>query len=71
MDLRLPIGGLFSVFGVILVACGLISDKSIFDKSLGINIDLWWGLVILIFGMLMGGFGLLGTKSTPSEKENL
>jgi len=53
MDLRLPIGGLFSIFGVILTLYGLVSDKSIYAKSLGININLDWGLVMLVFGAIM------------------
>ncbi|MCX6891134.1 MAG: hypothetical protein WCL11_12040 [Verrucomicrobiota bacterium] len=53
-DLRLPIGIMFSVFGVILVVFGAVSDKAIYEAhSLGININLIWGAVLLVFGACM------------------
>ena len=48
-DLRLPIGLLFAVFGVILAADGLIAHRLVLD----INVNLWWGLVMLVFGGVM------------------
>ncbi len=59
MDLRLPIGGLFGIFGAILTIYGLVSNKAIYEKSLGVNVNLDWGLVLFIFGGLMFHFGLL------------
>jgi hypothetical protein len=53
LDVRLPIGLMFSVFGVVLSLYGLFSDKQIYQRSLDININLWWGLVLLVFGLLM------------------
>ena len=55
LDLRLPIGGMFSIFGVILVVYGLVSDDAIYQRSLGINVNLWWGSVLLMFGLAMLG----------------
>jgi hypothetical protein len=53
-DLRLPIGIMFSVFGAMLTVFGFISDKAMYDShSLGININLVWGLVLLVFGLAM------------------
>ena len=54
-DVRKPIGGLFAALGVILVVYGAIrnGDAAHWQRSLGINIDLWWGLVMLIFGLLL------------------
>ena len=52
-DLRLPIGIMFSFYGVLLVLYGLLGDKAQYARSLGININLVWGLVLLIFGALM------------------
>jgi hypothetical protein len=53
-DLRLPIGIMFSLFGVMLSLFGLVADKKIYDTtSLGININLVWGLVLLVFGAAM------------------
>ena len=52
-DVRLPIGLMFSVFGVMLVAWGLLSDPAIYQRSEGVNVNLWWGLVLLVFGAAM------------------
>ena len=53
LDLRLPIGLMFLSFGVLLVLYGLLSDSAIYVRSLGINVNLWWGLVLLAFGAVM------------------
>ncbi len=55
LDIRLPIGIIFSIYGIILVIYGLMADPSMFqEKSLGVNIDAWWGLAMLVFGIFMG-----------------
>jgi hypothetical protein len=56
LDLRLPIGLMFSAFGVMLTGYGFVSDRAIYARSLGINVNLWWGLVLLGFGLVMLGF---------------
>lgn len=53
LDLRLPMGLMFSIFGALLTVFGLVSDRSVYDRSLGINVNLWWGLVLLAFGLAM------------------
>ena len=58
LDLRLPIGLMFSIFGVMLVIYGLVSDTAIYARSLGINVNLWWGVVLLAFGLAMLGLAL-------------
>ena len=58
LDLRLPIGLMFSIFGVLLLGFGVISDAAIYQRSLGINVNLWWGVVLLVFGLVMLGFAL-------------
>ncbi|PYO92628.1 MAG: hypothetical protein DMD62_12680 [Gemmatimonadetes bacterium] len=63
LDIRWPIGGLFSITGVMLVIYGLVSDPAIYQKSLGINVNLWWGIVLVMFGMLMLVFAYRSTKS--------
>jgi hypothetical protein len=52
-DLRLPLGLLFSLFGAMLVIYGLVSDPAIYAVSLGFNVNLDWGFVLLIFGVTM------------------
>ncbi len=53
LDVRLPIGGMFVLFGAIITIFGLFSDPAIYERSLGININLWWGLVLFAFGAFM------------------
>ncbi len=60
LDLRFPIGGLFTIIGVLLTAFGMISDRAIYSRSLGINVNLWWGLVLLVFGLIMLTFAFRG-----------
>jgi hypothetical protein len=52
-DLRLPIGALFTVYGALLAGYGVLGDKAQYARSLGININLGWGLVLLAFGLVM------------------
>jgi hypothetical protein len=57
LDIRLPLGLLFLVFGLLLSGFGLISDKALYQRSLYVNINFWWGLVMLAFGLVMFGLG--------------
>jgi len=53
LDIRLPIGIIFTIYGAVLIIYGLLADPAIFVNSLGVNIDLWWGVAMLIFGLIM------------------
>ena len=53
LDLRLPIGLMFSIIGVLLAVFGFASDPAIYQRSLGFNVNLWWGLVLIVFGLVM------------------
>jgi len=53
LDVRIPIGGMFTIFGLVLIVYGLVSDPAIYQRSLGINVNLWWGIVLLVFGATM------------------
>lgn len=52
LDIRLPIGGLFSLLGILLSIYGVAtgSDRELYQVSLGLNINLIWGAVLLLFG---------------------
>ena len=62
LDLRLPIGLMFTIFGAILTLYGFASDRAIYNRSLGVNVNLWWGLVLLAFGLVMLAFALRGGR---------
>jgi len=54
LDIRIPIGLMFSIFGAILGIFGLVTNHSnIYVRSLGYNVNLGWGIVLLVFGLLM------------------
>jgi hypothetical protein len=53
LDLRYPIGILFSAIALVLIVYGLVSDPAIYAHSLGINVNLGWGCVLLVFGVAM------------------
>lgn len=62
-DLRLPIGILFTLFGLILTGYGVATRGSaMYEKSLGKNINLEWGIVLLVFGLFMLALTRLGKK---------
>ena len=64
LDVRLPIGLMFTLFVVVLAGYGLVSDSKIYvDRSLGLNINLYWGLVLLVFGAIM--LVLVGRSKKP------
>ena len=63
LDVRFPIGGMFSIIGAILVVYGLVSDDAIYQRSLGINVNLWWGLVLLAFGLVMLGLAIRARRA--------
>jgi len=58
-DIRIPIGGLFLLLGFVLAIYGITtkSDTALYVRSDGIVINLWWGLVMIVFGGVMLYFG--------------
>ena len=53
LDVRLPLGLLFVMIGAVLAVFGALSDEAVYTRSLGINVNLWWGLVMLVFGAFL------------------
>lgn len=49
-QLHFFVGSLFSLTGLVLAAYGLLSDPAIYARSLGWNVNLWWGLLMVTFG---------------------
>lgn len=69
LDIRVPIGLMFSIMGAILVVFGLVSNPEIYKAhSLGININLIWGSFILMFGLAMLLFAWVGNARGGIEK---
>ncbi|MGH7952558.1 MAG: hypothetical protein ACREFE_11665 [Limisphaerales bacterium] len=61
LDIRWPIGIMFSLIGALLLIEAAITGPS--EKALGININLWWGIGLLVFGVLMLWGAIRGKNS--------
>ena len=68
LDIRLPIGGLFTVLGLLLAGYGLVSSKVLYERSLGINVNLEWGVVMLVFGVIMVVLGRRGSRNADAPE---
>ncbi|MGB9182770.1 MAG: hypothetical protein WCB67_01800 [Solirubrobacteraceae bacterium] len=67
-DIRRLIGGLFLLYGVILTVLGLVGSHQVKNKAAGINVDLWTGIGMLVFGALMV-FWALSRPTMPEPPE--
>lgn len=70
LDIRFPIGGLFTVLGVLVAGYGLVTrgDTTLYERSLFVNINLIWGIVMIVFGLAMLGLAwhrLRQERGTP------
>jgi hypothetical protein len=67
-DIRRIIGALFAVYGVVLTVTGLVGSHTVKHKAAGINIDLWTGLAMIVFAVIMIAWALLRpTMPEPPE----
>ena len=55
VDIRIPIGLMFTIVGIIISVFGFFtkSNAEMYHKSLGINVNLVMGVLMLIFGLIM------------------
>jgi hypothetical protein len=65
LDIRIPIGLLFTVLGVLVLGYGIATnaDPEIYAKSLNMNINLWSGIIMTIFGGIMLGWAKFAKKA--------
>jgi hypothetical protein len=71
LDIRWPIGLMFSLIGAMLVIYGLItgSNTELYKHSLDINVNLYWGLLLVVFGGTMLTMAWRGSqKPIPPEE---
>ena len=68
IDIRLPIGLMFSLLGAVLTVYGVISDRAVYAKSLGYNVNLWWGAALLLFGLAFIYYGQRGMKALRAAR---
>jgi hypothetical protein len=68
IDIKFPIGLMFTILGIVLTLFGLFTsgDSALYVRSLGINMNLWSGVGMLLFGLVM----LLFSRKTKNVKKD-
>jgi hypothetical protein len=64
---------MFSLIGIVLAAFGLATNgnTALYERSLGVNVNLWWGVVLLVFGQILFQLGRKAqnrSANPPSDK---
>ncbi len=67
LDIRWPIGLMFSLVGLMMTVYGFVTrdDAELYRRSLGININLVWGILLLVFGAFMLLLAVRAKGRTP------
>jgi hypothetical protein len=70
LDVRVPAGMMFSITGSVLTAFGVATRNraDIYTRSMGIDANLWWGLVLLLFGLMVLSLGRKGQGVIERER---
>jgi hypothetical protein len=68
LDIRVPIGLLFALMGGLLAAWGLVSDPALYERSLGVNINLAWGAAMAVFGLAMLARAAMRRRPGPRDR---
>ena len=71
IDLRIPMGMMFTLIGAVLMAFGFSTKTSaaVYAPSMGVDVNLWWGLVLLVFGLIAVTLGRRGQMSIEKSRE--
>jgi hypothetical protein len=67
LDIRVPLGLLFLVLGSLLLIFGLLSNNDLYERSLGININLWWGIAMSLFALVLLGLAYRGQRRARGD----
>ena len=59
LDLRIPAGMMFSITGSVLTALGVATRNraDLYVRSMGVDVNLWWGIALLFFGLIVLSLG--------------
>ncbi len=68
LDLRFPMGLLFVLLGALLVGYGWLGDQSVYQSSLGVNVNVWAGFGIFVFGAAMFAGGWRAMRRGGTQK---
>jgi hypothetical protein len=71
LDIRYPIGMMFAIIGALMIIVGVVtsSKPGMYACSLGININLIWGCLLLAFGVAMYIGAKRGTKADKAAAD--
>ncbi|WP_106398470.1 hypothetical protein [Actinocorallia populi] len=69
LDIRVVIGGLFSIYGVILTITGLVDSPAARAKAEGVDVNLWVGLAMLAFGLCFLFWSMRNPRHQVHEAE--
>jgi putative Mn2+ efflux pump MntP len=68
LDIRYPIGLMFGIIGLVMVVYGALTGSDpMYQRSLGINVNVYWGVVLLVFGALMLYFARKTSKEAAPK----
>lgn len=67
LDIRFPIGYMFSLVGALLVVASFLNDEAARQRSLGININLYWGVFLVLFGAAMLALAFKAKKNAAKK----
>ena len=67
LDVRIPAGLMLTTIGVLLVCYGLFGDHTVYTRSLGININLIWGIVLAAGGASLILLARAGARRNAAE----
>jgi uncharacterized membrane protein len=62
LDIRIPIGAMLGLMGTLLAGYGVLGDHSIYERSLGLNVNLIWGSVLLVVAAILVFLGTRGAN---------
>lgn len=73
LDLRIPMGMMFSMAGAVLVAFGVATRNrpDLYTRCFGMNPNLWWGIVVLVFGLIVVTLGRRGQGRIEMQKQRM
>jgi len=63
-DIRIMIGGLFTLYGVLLIIYGFFTSAHDVKQASGIHINLWLGAAMLVLGIIF----LLWARMAPVQR---
>ena len=69
-DIRRIIGGLFTLYGVLVLGAGIVDGSAASKKAAGIDINLWTGIAMLVFGLLMLLWMMLSPTATAAAHDD-